>query len=293
MFRGDDSQSVIYLQAAKLFMQFQRFVLKEQMRAAEDPVHCTQIERFSLKNKNPPITQDITNNFHCLTPELIKEDPSFKNAAIAVQSNEERSQFGKLKAIQFGMEHKEPIFYWVLNIQTDVRGGDKKRAEQWVDVGAIELEYYFVRGMPMVICCNGKIGHEDWQIANGRKCIAHSFFHAEQDDFNMTTDVWNPSSAGKIIKIDQPEILNVQLLKNDKTLGEVIPFKRKASKKPMIAFLKHASPQTRKIFNETSLIPSVLAHDVEQGFCFTYNKLQGATIDRLIIVLFDLSNCKL
>ena len=109
----------------------------------------------------------------------------------------------------------------------------------------------------------------------------------------MTTDVWNSSSAGKIIKIDQPEILNVQLLKNDKTLGEVIPFKRKASKKPMIAFIKHASPQTRKIFNETSLIPSVLVHDVEQGFCFTYNKLQGATIDRLIIVLYDLSNCKL
>ena len=41
----------------------------------------------------------------------------------------------------------------------------------------------------MVICCNGNIGHEDWQIANGRKCIAHSFFHEEQDDFNMTTDV--------------------------------------------------------------------------------------------------------
>ena len=56
MFRGDDSQSVIYLQAAKLFMQFQRFVLKQQMRSAEYPVHCALIERFSLKNKNPPIT---------------------------------------------------------------------------------------------------------------------------------------------------------------------------------------------------------------------------------------------
>ena len=81
MFRGDDSQSVIYLQAAKIFMKFQRFVLKQQMRAAEDPVHCALIERFSLKNKNPPITQDVINNFHCLTPELIKEYPSFKNAS--------------------------------------------------------------------------------------------------------------------------------------------------------------------------------------------------------------------
>ena len=45
MFRGDDSQSVIYLQAAKLFMQFQRFVLKQQMRAAEDPVQFAPIEK--------------------------------------------------------------------------------------------------------------------------------------------------------------------------------------------------------------------------------------------------------
>lgn len=40
-------------------------------------------------------------------------------------------------------------------------------------------------------------------------------------------------------------------------------------------------------------IPSVLDHTVEQGFVFTYNKLQGATLDRLILVLNDLTKCKL
>ena len=35
------------------------------------------------------------------------------------------------------------------------------------------------------------------------------------------------------------------------------------------------------------------AHPVQQGFCFTYNKLQGATVARLILVLNDLSKCRL
>ena len=30
-------------------MKFQRFVLKQQMRLVEDPVHCEIIEIFSLK----------------------------------------------------------------------------------------------------------------------------------------------------------------------------------------------------------------------------------------------------
>lgn len=60
----------------------------------------------------------------------------------------------------------------------------------------------------------------------------------------------------------------------------------------MIAFLKHASPQTRQIL-KGSLIPSVLMHDVQQSFSFMYNKLQGATVDRLILVINYLSKCKL
>ena len=179
-----------------------------------------------------------------------------------------------------------------MNVQTDKPGGDKKRAEGWVEVGAVELEYFFVRGMPMVISCKGKIGHEDWQVANGCRCIAHSFVHAESDGFIMPTDVWHPSSAGKVFKIDQPEVINVQLVSNDKSLGDIIPFRRKVSKEPMMAFLKHASPQTKQIL-KGPLVPSVLIHYVDQAFSFTYNKLQRATVDRLILVLNDLSKSRL
>ena len=143
----------------------------------------------------------------------------------------------------------------------------------------------------MIISCKGKIGHESWQIANGRRCIAHSFIHNDTDGFVMQTDVWSSRSIGKMFEIDQPEILNVQLISKKKELENVIPFKRKATKNPMTAFLKHSPSDVKKFF--TNNTPSVLDHEVEQGFVFTYNKLQGATLDRLILVLDDLTKCRL
>ena len=40
-------------------------------------------------------------------------------------------------------------------------------------------------------------------------------------------------------------------------------------------------------------MPSVLDHEIQQGFVFTYNKLQGATIDRLILLLCNVTKYKL
>ena len=161
LFSGSDEQSLLNMQAAQVFMNFQRVILNKQMRAAEDPAQCKLLNRFSLKNRDPPITQDVINNFQMLKPDLIRRDACFKDALFAVLSNEERMVIGKLKTIQFGIDHHEPIFCWVQNVHKNELGGDQKRAEEWVQVGAMELEFYFVRGMPMVVCGSGKYGHRD------------------------------------------------------------------------------------------------------------------------------------
>ena len=128
---------------------------------------------------------------------------------------------------------------------TDKKGGDKERSTHYVHAGANELEFFFVRGMPLIITCKGKIGHESWEVANGRKCIAHSFIHNNRDEFIMPSSAWKKESIGKVINIDQPEIVNVQLISNKKELGEIIPFRRISTKEPMKAYLKHASSTTK------------------------------------------------
>ena len=96
------------------------------MRAADDLVHCATLKRFSLKNKRPPITKRILKDLQRLSPELLKKDPKFEDAEIAVQSNQERVLLGKLKAIAFAKKHGEPVFCWVLNMTTDKKGVIKK-----------------------------------------------------------------------------------------------------------------------------------------------------------------------
>ena len=99
----------------------------------------------------------------------------------------------------------------------------------------------------------------------------------------MPSNNWNKRTVGRICHIDQPDILNVQLVSTNKQLDEIVPFKRLSTKDPMTAYLKHASPTTKMFFSDS--IPSVLDHTVEQRFFFTYNKLQGATLDTLILGL--------
>lgn len=275
IFSGQGPKTIISLQSAKLFSNFKRAVLTEQMRASDDKFHCETIERFSLSKKHCPVTQSVLDRLQYLTPELIK-DGGFEDAEIAVQTNQERLLFGRLKTIHFGIHHEEPIFRWVLNMYTEKTGGDRERSSAFVDAGAEELEFYFVRGMPMIVSCSGKIGHPDWQIANAKKCIAHSFVHAERVGFVMPEEAKLPTGAGKIFTIDQPAILNVQLTSknnetNEITLGDVIPFKLKPSKEPLQNFCKHASTITRDLLGNN--LPSVLVHDVQQGVCIYVSQI--------------------
>jgi hypothetical protein len=78
----------------------------------------------------------------------------------------------------------------------------------------------------------------------------------------------------------------------------IIPVQAAASKEPFEMYLKHALPSIRKRFGYTAkskskLIPTVRAHPVDVTFAITYNKVQGMTLDRLILVLHDLNASRL
>ena len=78
MFRAHDPQSIVSLEAAHLFSRFKCIELTEQMRAADDLVHCATLKRFSLKNKRPPITKRILKDLQRLSPELLKNIQNLK-----------------------------------------------------------------------------------------------------------------------------------------------------------------------------------------------------------------------
>ena len=161
---GADAGSKTSLAAATLFMQFTRLLLTEQMRAADDPEHVALVKAFELTNKEPPLTAARLAGLQRLSPALLDSDPAFRDAKIAVQSNEERRLFNRLKTLEFGRVHREPVFRWAMSMLVAEGSDGKAKSDAWLSVGCTELEFLFVRGMPLVIKCKGKMGDVSWEI---------------------------------------------------------------------------------------------------------------------------------
>ena len=202
----------------------------------------------------------------------------------------------ELQAIRFAMRHGKPIFRWILPMlvgKNQYEDFPPERSTVFLNAGARELQFFFVRGMPIIITV--KIGHDTWKIANGRTAVAHSFSHDDSSQFVMPAEALGPAAAGRIFTIPQPEHINVRLLPLKSDLADspaiIIPVAAVADKHPMERFLKHAPKSTTDTVGKSA--PSVRHHPLEVGFSITYNKLQGATMDRLILVLNDLGPTKL
>ena len=296
----------VKVDAASIFTQFQRVVLTEQMRAADDPEHTNLVRAFDLSNDNAPLTKDRLKNIQRLLPELLKEDPEFEEAVIAVQSNVERMLFNRLQAVRFAKRHKEPIFCWLM--QMNGMWEDNKpsatHSRDWFEAGAKELEFLFVRGLPVVLTANMTDPpwkfHKSWEAFKNRTGTLESFVYADEHHNTLPAEAKQPSGAGKMFTIPQPKYINVRLSLTKKEQREnrepqTFPMTWKSKQDPMKDFIKRTKV-AKKHFNVSGKdnakgkIPSVYEHPVQPFFACTYNKLQGATVKRIILVLHDISS---
>lgn len=78
-----------------------------------------------------------------------------------------------------------------------------------MDADALELEFLFVQGMPLVF--REREGHETWEIANGRRGKAYSFMHEENGGVRVPEEALRDDAGGKVFTIDQPKIVCVLL----------------------------------------------------------------------------------
>ena len=281
---GDVGSAQVELRAARLLASFQRTQLVEQMRAAADEQHKGLIDRFELDREEAPVDAAVLRSFRTLSPQLLQEDPQFLDASIAVQSNEERCLLNRLGAQSYAVRNRQPVFRWVMPLREGRNAFEAHppvKAGAFVDAGAGELVVWFVPGMPMVT--TQRVGHKGHEVHNGTRVVAVGFEFADGVDWAMPGGV----VPGTVVDVPQPEYVVVKVVGT----GLVVPLSAAASPEPMSMYLKHAGPAVKASLGRTP--PSVRVHPVEAAFAFTYNKLQGATLSRLILSLADLSACKL
>jgi hypothetical protein len=315
--------------AAEVFSRFERWELEVQERASADRAHCELLAAMrgaALPGGcRHPFTKAVLKSLlkRQLSPDLLRADPAFEEAAVVAATNDERAVISKRMIVRWAKMHGQPVFRWVLRWHAAAdkggsasEGGAPQRPDAVMQAllpHMPSLEVYWARGMPMVLSEHAenkgpRAVRAEYMCFKGARGYADSVFPApqanaplhddegEQAEGSPCGECWCdddgeplPWAAGRVFTIPQPEDLYVRVV--PKTGGAdpfVLPVRSRASRD---VFTGHKWADFKKILPDGAVVgkswPSVHAHGATQGFVFTFEKLQGVTVDRLIILLND------
>ena len=246
-----------YRAGVNIFSNFRLFVLEGQKRATEDYAKFLKVLRNTMKKC--PITYEWIKDLKHLESEDIRNDPDWNWATIATTGNVERMKIIEVQAKRFGKVKNEPILNWSCpikcgkiggkNIYREVDFGDDQMSDQYC-----RLNRYFVRGAECVLGENicTKLG-----IAKGKKGIMRSITWSKKDS---KIDI-SKLPPGVVTKVPQPEYIIVEV---DKTL---IPIGLRNDQYRV---------KGQRVINYRENPCDLL-------FAVTYHKLQGLTLEKIIL----------
>ena len=281
--RNKKLPNLAYRNGANLFMKFRLLRLKGQQRADKD--FESFLKPLRDTSRKWPITRSWVKKLRTLTSRDIREDPTWAFATVAVTGNDERLAITKAQAELFGWVRNEPVLQWVCPVRlrkAEPRSGRSKRkiaytyADLDIDPSMVKGRFspllgFFVRGASCVLSENlcTTLGY-----AKGTKGI-------------MESVVWDPDDGevpdmeslprGVITTVKQPKFLLVRVK------GKLIPIgtcngEIKGKK-------KQKNPHRNKSKRKKIRAMVFRKHPVDLLFAVTYHKLQGLTLDKLILTI--------
>ena len=270
-----------YRNVANLFTKFRLLRLKGQERA--DQGFQTFLKPLRDTSRKHPITRSWLKKLRTLTTTDIRDNPAWAFATVAVTGNDERLAITRAQVERFGWVRNEPVLQWVcpVRIRKKERSlGKAKRKTAYtytnldVDPSLLKGKYspllgFFVRGAPCVLSENlcTTLGY-----AKGTQGILESVVWDSED--GEVPDI-ETLPRGVVTTVMQPRYLLVRVK------GELIPIgtcngKIRGKKK---------QPRSNKS-NRKKIRPMYFRkHPVELLFAVTYHKLQGVTLNRLILTI--------
>ena len=271
-----------YRDGANLFMKFRLLNLKGQERVDKDFDLFLKPLRDTRRKK--PITRSWVKKLRKLTPMDIREDNSWAFTTIAVTGNNERLAITRAQVERFGWMRHEPVLHWVCPVRTrkkgcPVRSEKSKRKTKYtyanleVDPSLLKgvysnLRCFFVRGAPCVLSEN--------------LCTTLGYAKGTRGTFESV--VWDPSDGevpdikslqpGVITNVMQPRFIIIRVK------GKLIP-------------IGTCNGKIRRYTKQKIRFTNFRKHPVDLLFAVTYHKLQGLTLDKLILSINKHPNWRL
>ena len=248
-----------YRAGVNLFAKFQLFNLEGQRRANTEYEKQLLNALRDVENKKP-ITDVWLRKLQAITKEDIEIDEKWRFTTIATTGNLERRNIIQFQAQRFGEVNNEPILNWTCKVKKNKVGG--RNVYSPIDFAEFQdteqfilLNRYFVRGAECVldenICTQ-------LNIAKGTKGVYSGIIWDEKDHVPDISSL----PKGKITAVPQPIYILV-------TVGDtIIPVGLRNEK-------IEVRGEERKI-NYQDTACSLL-------FAVTFHKLQGLTLDKIIL----------
>jgi hypothetical protein len=266
----------------ELFHGFDVLSFTQQQRCADDAQHCADVEAVRDPTRLRPITPGLISRLQPLTVRDVLNDPGWMFAPIIVTSNYERMAINRAQVLRFAKVHGLPVIRWRLQIA----GAGRK----YKDNGTLEGLYgenddlwgYFVQGAPGFVTEN--VGRS-YGVVNGTRGTLHSLTFsadADEEEVAIVRSKILAAGAGQVVDLPfAPVSVNVS-----------IDDKRTATWPTQGTLVDGAVVVPITLCSDTSEVTltgryhgtiNVYRHSVDLGFSVTFHKVQGQTLDKVIL----------
>ncbi len=262
---------------ADVFGRFTKYELAINHRlVGKQPELCGMLRRM----KNPDVLQPITRDFLKTLPQLERLDTMEENerdkwqfCPIMCTGNAERQRINAVKVVEFGKAKNLPILVFYDRLSNIKDPEVLNRLSRMLRLKS-PIKHYFVPGAPAILTKNVR-DYTHRGLVNSARAKMWSMTWNERDRNHPTVEAWynGELEGGKEYLVPFPHAITVKMKKT----GELFPVVHKNETIKISSMLASWLNLKEKI--------RVTTHLVDLAFAFTDYKVQGLTLDRLVIML--------
>ncbi len=270
---GDEA---LVISGLRYFSKFKTAVIDEQIRA-EDPVQKAMITKMVNEGTVP----DLIANPHLkfLDNSMTDEElAAWRWVPIVVACNDRRRIINLQQGIAFAAQQGLPLIVWRKQISGDITPEIEADAESL----ASRHWQIFVPGAPAMLGVN-VVPH--LCLSNGTSAVMHSLTWTADLTERELSKI-RAAKPGEIVEVEPPMFINVVVTTSHELPLELVA--RIVDPVTGATKFKHVLPmQCWDVRDERKhgvcVMPAHASHMVELGFAFTFYKVQGATLAKVIL----------